>query len=81
MNPTKVIIVTRTEVLEIPIESLVKTAEVRGWKVVGHKRSRSIQLREEVENQPIFDKLCGPFFEGPGIVRYECPCTFDSLSR
>lgn len=82
MKATKALIVTSNMgVIEVSIENLLTAAEVRGWKVIGTKTQRgAIALREEIEGQPMFDKLVGPFYGGPGVVRYEDSKTYDMLS-
>jgi hypothetical protein len=81
MKPTTAIIVTHNQgVITVAIENLVAAAEVRGWKVVGFKKALWVPLREEIEGQPMFDKLAGPFYGGDGIVRYEDARTFNDLS-
>lgn len=69
------------------IEFLVKTATtLRGCKVVGTKGARSggemnVAYREEIVGQPIFDKLVGPAYGGPGRVRYETAKVYEENSR
>jgi len=42
--------------------------------------SNNHQLRPELRNQPKFDKLVGPMYDGGGKVRYETQDVNDSLS-
>lgn len=80
MNPTKALIITKYGNIEVAIENLECATEVRGWKIVGLK-STSTTFASEIRGQPMFDKLAGPMYGGPGIVRYECWETYDTLSR
>jgi len=60
-------------------DHLVKGLAQMGIKQVGFETSG--RLRPELQGQPKFDKLVGPMYGGPGIVRYETPETYESMSR
>jgi hypothetical protein len=55
--------------------------ELRGWKQTGTKKTYSIKLREEIEGQPIYDKLAGPMYDGEGQIRYEDWESYEQHSR
>ena len=67
---------------EFPIESLIPAMAVRGYPFVGFNGQLSgrFKLREEIAGQPIFSGLCGPMYDGPGIVRYEDGESYEVLS-
>lgn len=61
-------------------EDLIKALAAKGIKHTGNSNS-SPQRRVELHNQPTFDKLIGPMFDGAGKIRYETQETYDVLSR
>lgn len=80
MKPTKAVIVCGNTEIECDIKNLVATADLMDVKVVGFKKSYNVRVCDEIQDQPIFDKLVGPFYGGEGIVRYEDQRTYEALS-
>jgi len=61
-------------------EELIKGLEAKGIKHTGQTNSNP-QRRVELHDQPQFDKLIGPMYDGAGKLRYETQETYDVLSR
>ena len=61
-------------------EELIKALAAKGIKHTGQSDSNS-QRRVELHDQPKFDKLIGPMYDGAGKIRYETQETYDVLSR
>ena len=82
MKPTTAVIVTSNQgEIVVAIDKLTETAKLFGWKPNGIKTSVRLPLKEEVDGQPMFKGLCGPFYGGEGVVRYEDPATCNLLSE
>lgn len=58
----------RLVVTELTDDTLIPALEVRGYAMAGINRNR--KQREELQEQPIFDGLVGPMWDGDAI-RYE----------
>lgn len=66
------------EVLETTTDDLINFAASKGYVHCGFNFSPS--QREQLQNQPKFKGLMGPFWDGDKI-RYEDPAVFEILSR
>ena len=73
---------------EFEESNFLQAMEVRGFTLVGLQDAkrfaggapRRTPLRDELHHQPIFAQLCGPMYDGPGVVRYEDQKSNDMLS-
>jgi len=59
--------------------SLANFSTHRGWTKDGIERGA--HLRKELRGEPKFKEMCGPMFDGPGVVRYESWEVYERLSR
>jgi hypothetical protein len=64
--------------MEVKIENLEVAMEARGYTVRGLCGK---PCREEMHGQPMFTKVIGPMYGGPGIVRYEDEAAYEKLSK
>ena len=60
-------------------EDLVWALKEEGIRFTGDEERSN--LKPELIGQPRFDKLVGPMYDGPGVVRYETAEVNDVLSR
>jgi len=61
------------------LEDFTKTLANHGIKRTGTETGT--RLRPELVGAPKFNKLVGPMYGGPGVVRYETAEVYDSMSR
>jgi hypothetical protein len=57
---------------------------VRAFVPIGTRNQLPLsvrQYREEIVGLPIFDQLCGPMYDGPGVARYEDTAANQFLSN
>jgi hypothetical protein len=64
------------------MDDIFAAFKVRGFTFVGLREDNPgrIKLRPELVGAPMFRELLGPMFNGPGVVRYEDPETYNMLS-
>jgi hypothetical protein len=64
---------------EFSENNVYSAMEVRGftYKAVNINKGH----REELQNQPIFEGVIGPMYDGPGCIRYETRETYEILSN
>ena len=67
--------------IEVAIENLGAAAAARGWLGTGIYKGNEERYREEIRGQPFLTGLCGPMYDGPGVVRYETQAVYDFCSR
>lgn len=65
-------------------ENIIPAMSVRGFEMTGINRNP--RHRAELQGQPMFDGVMGPMWGGnrqhpDGIIRYECPETYEELSK
>jgi hypothetical protein len=50
-------------------ENIRAWCEIRGFTICGVNANP--RQREELQGHPIISGLCGPMYDGPGVIRYE----------
>ena len=69
------------------VEGLVDTFEslaaLAGFECIGYLNNH--HNRAELQGKPVFKGILGPIWDGPGpdgsgVIRYECPETYKTLS-
>lgn len=60
------------------IEQLVPMMALQGHRVTGYESHP--QRRAELQGLPVFEGLLGPMWDGNGVIRYENPEAYNTLS-
>lgn len=65
-------------------DNVIPAMSVRGFEISG--TNQNPRHRTELQGQPVFDGVMGPMWGGnrqhpDGVIRYECPETYDTLSK